>query len=71
MNAAVLHCYDETLERQGITFEDVIDPRLVLQPHLRFDDKEMWTLDHVRGHTLAKLLLRKDKPGRPRKSLAK
>ena len=25
---------------------------LVPQPHLRFDDKDMWTLDHVRGHTL-------------------
>jgi len=22
------------------------------QPHLRFDDKDMWTLDDVRGHTL-------------------
>ena len=25
---------------------------LIAQPHLRFDDKEMWTLDHVRGHQL-------------------
>jgi propane monooxygenase large subunit len=25
---------------------------LVPQPHLRFDDKEMWTLDDVRGNTL-------------------
>ncbi|MGI9406645.1 MAG: aromatic/alkene/methane monooxygenase hydroxylase/oxygenase subunit alpha [Hyphomicrobiaceae bacterium] len=25
---------------------------LIPQPHLRFDDKEMWTLDDVRGHTL-------------------
>jgi propane monooxygenase large subunit len=25
---------------------------LVPQPHLRFDDKEMWTLDDVRGYTL-------------------
>ena len=25
---------------------------LIPQPHLRFDDKDMWTLDHVRGHTL-------------------
>jgi len=25
---------------------------LVPQPHLRFDDKDMWTLDDVRGHTL-------------------
>ena len=25
---------------------------LVAQPHLRFDEKDMWTLDHVRGHTL-------------------
>lgn len=25
---------------------------LIPQPHLRFDDKEMWTLDDVRGYTL-------------------
>ncbi len=25
---------------------------LTPQPHLRFDDKDMWTLDDVRGHTL-------------------
>ena len=25
---------------------------LIPQPHLRFDDKDMWTLDDVRGHTL-------------------
>ena len=25
---------------------------LIAQPHLRFDAKDMWTLDHVRGHTL-------------------
>ena len=25
---------------------------LVPQPHLRFDNKDMWTLDDVRGHTL-------------------
>ena len=25
---------------------------LVPQPHLHFDDKDMWTLDDVRGHTL-------------------
>jgi propane monooxygenase large subunit len=24
----------------------------VPQPHLRFDDKDMWKLEHVRGHTL-------------------
>jgi propane monooxygenase large subunit len=30
---------------------------LVPQPHLRFDDREMWTLDHVRGHTLGSPLL--------------
>ena len=68
MNAAVLHCYDETLEHQGITFEDVIDPRLVVQPQLRFDDREMWTLDDVRGHTLGSPLqgFRALKPGAER-----
>ena len=25
---------------------------LIPQPHLRFDDKDMWTLDHVRGNKL-------------------
>jgi propane monooxygenase large subunit len=25
---------------------------LIAQPHLRFDEKDMWTLDHVRGHQL-------------------
>jgi propane monooxygenase large subunit len=25
---------------------------MVAQPHLRFEEKDMWTLDHVRGHTL-------------------
>jgi len=25
---------------------------LTPQPHLIFDDKQMWKLDHVRGHTL-------------------
>jgi propane monooxygenase large subunit len=25
---------------------------MMSQPHLRFDDKEMWTLDHIRGNTL-------------------
>jgi len=25
---------------------------LVPQPHLQFDDRNMWTLDHVRGHTI-------------------
>ena len=25
---------------------------LIQQPHLRFDDKHMWTLDHVKGFTL-------------------
>ncbi|ANW01695.1 aromatic/alkene/methane monooxygenase hydroxylase/oxygenase subunit alpha [Bradyrhizobium icense] len=30
---------------------------LVAQPHLRFDEKEMWTLDDVRGHILKSPLL--------------
>lgn len=25
---------------------------ITAQPHLRFDQKDMWTLDHVKGHTL-------------------
>ena len=25
---------------------------LTAQPHLRFDNKDMWKLEHVRGHTL-------------------
>jgi propane monooxygenase large subunit len=30
---------------------------LVAQPHLRFDEKEMWTLDDVRGHILKSPLI--------------
>ena len=30
---------------------------LIPQPHLRFDDKQMWTLDHVRGFTLGSPLI--------------
>jgi propane monooxygenase large subunit len=45
---------------------------LVPQPHLRFDDKEMWTLDHVRGHTLQSplRLLRELSPADREKSIA-
>jgi len=45
---------------------------LVPQPHLRFDDKEMWTLDHVRGHTLQSplRLLRELSPADREKSVA-
>jgi propane monooxygenase large subunit len=25
---------------------------LIAQPHLRFEEKDMWTLDHIRGHVL-------------------
>ena len=37
---------------QGPDFVRSDGKTLVPQPHLRFDDKEMWTLDDVRGHTL-------------------
>ena len=30
---------------------------MISQPHLRFDDKHMWTLDHVRGYTLKSPLI--------------
>jgi propane monooxygenase large subunit len=30
---------------------------LIPQPHLRFDDKEMWTLDHVKGYEMKSPLL--------------
>lgn len=30
---------------------------LVAQPHLSFEEKDMWTLDHVRGHTIRSPLL--------------
>jgi propane monooxygenase large subunit len=41
---------------------------LVPQPHLRFDTKDMWTLDDVRGHTLGSPLrgFRALKPGAER-----
>ncbi|WP_442581346.1 aromatic/alkene/methane monooxygenase hydroxylase/oxygenase subunit alpha [Mesorhizobium sp. ASY16-5R] len=45
---------------------------LVPQPHLRFDDKEMWTLDDVRGNTLGSPLnaLRAMSPADREKHLA-
>jgi len=41
---------------------------LVPQPHLRFDTKDMWTLDDVRGHSLGSPLrgFRALKPGAER-----
>ena len=30
---------------------------LVPQPHLRFDDKDMWSLDDVKGHTILSPLI--------------
>ena len=45
---------------------------LVAQPHLRFDQKEMWTLDDVRGHILKSPLqtLREMSPADREKHLA-
>ncbi|TIX66714.1 MAG: methane monooxygenase [Mesorhizobium sp.] len=45
---------------------------LVPQPHMRFDDKEMWTLDDVRGNTLGSPLnaLRAMSPADREKHLA-
>ncbi|MBR0800666.1 aromatic/alkene/methane monooxygenase hydroxylase/oxygenase subunit alpha [Bradyrhizobium jicamae] len=45
---------------------------LVAQPHLRFDEKEMWTLDDVRGHILKSplLTLREMSPADREKHLA-
>ena len=55
---------------QGSDFVRVDGKTLVPQPHLRFDDKEMWTLDDVRGHTLqvAADAAARDEPGRPREA---
>jgi propane monooxygenase large subunit len=30
---------------------------LIAQPHLSFEEKDMWTLDHVRGYTIKSPLL--------------
>ena len=45
---------------------------LVPQPHLRFDNKDMWTLDDVKGHTLLSplTLLREMSPEAREASLA-
>jgi propane monooxygenase large subunit len=45
---------------------------LIPQPHLRFDNKDMWTLDDVRGHTLMSplTLLREMTPEAREKHLA-
>jgi propane monooxygenase large subunit len=45
---------------------------LMSQPHLRFDDKDMWTLDHVKGHQIQSplLLLREMTPQAREKHIA-
>ena len=48
-------CYDgwdvaDAIKDLGFVRND--GKTLVPQPHLRFDAKDMWTLDDVRGHTL-------------------
>jgi len=45
---------------------------LVPQPHLQFDDRNMWTLDHVRGHTIQSpiVLLRGMTPEQREKHIA-
>jgi propane monooxygenase large subunit len=45
---------------------------LVPQPHLRFDNRDMWTLDHVRGHTIQSpiVLLREMTPEQREKHIA-
>jgi propane monooxygenase large subunit len=42
------------------------------QPHLRFDNKSMWTLDDVRGHTIKSplVLLREMNPAQREVHLA-
>ena len=46
------HGWDLADAIKDLNFVRADGKTLIPQPHLRFDDKEMWTLDDVRGHTL-------------------
>ena len=48
----VYHGWDVADAIQDLGFVRNDGKTLVPQPHLRFDGRDMWTLDHVRGHTL-------------------
>ena len=48
----VYHGWDLADAIKDLNFVRDDGKTLVPQPHLRFDDKDMWTLDDVRGNTL-------------------
>ncbi|GHC19643.1 MULTISPECIES: aromatic/alkene/methane monooxygenase hydroxylase/oxygenase subunit alpha [Gemmobacter] len=48
----VYHGWDLADAIKDLNFVRDDGKTLVPQPHLRFDNKDMWTLDDVRGHTL-------------------
>ncbi|HQT60396.1 MAG TPA: aromatic/alkene/methane monooxygenase hydroxylase/oxygenase subunit alpha [Acidiphilium sp.] len=48
----VYHGWDLADAIKDLNFVRSDGKTLVPQPHLRFDDSELWTLDDVRGHTL-------------------
>ena len=54
---SVYHDWDLADAIKDLGFVRTDGKTLIPQPHLRFDDKEMWTLDDVRGHTLKSPLL--------------
>ena len=49
---SVYHNVDMADAIKDLGFVRTDGKTLVAQPHLRFDAKEMWTLDDVRGHIL-------------------
>ena len=51
---ACYHGWDLADAIKDLNFVRSDGKTLVPQPHLRFDDKDMWTLDDVRGHTLCR-----------------
>jgi propane monooxygenase large subunit len=62
---SVYHGWDLADAITDLNFVRSDGKTLIPQPHLRFDDRDMWTLDDVRGHTLQSplTLLREMSPG--------
>lgn len=69
---SVYHEWDLADAITDLNFVRTDGKTLIPQPHLRFDDRDMWTLDDVRGHTLMSplTLLREMSPGERETHLA-
>jgi propane monooxygenase large subunit len=54
----VYHGWDVADVIQDMGFVRPDGKTLIAQPHLSFEEKDMWTLDHVRGYTLESPLVK-------------